>query len=260
MAGAAFWGGCRGRGRGRTQVELDTPYGSTLIHTFRLVLAFRRHPELSLDLGPPDCHRNMVSRRARGLRHFLGAIRSAKTREIESRCVTFELAKIRGKFEHARRRGGNAKMLSSYDFKKYACKLFYIRVLGYVVDFGLWETVVLMASRDLSEKATGYALASLLVDPASEDDTLQLFAIVRNDLKMSALAPGVNASFEVASLALSLVANCTLSLDGFRPYVSQIAEDARILARIAVIALILSFSSGFSPYCGRLQQSGRRAL
>ena len=202
----------------------------------------------------------MVSRRARGLRHFLDAIRSAKTREIESRCVTFELAKIRGKFEHARRRGGNAKMLSSYDFKKYACKLFYIRVLGYVVDFGLWETVVLMASRDLSEKATGYALASLLVDPASEDDTIQVFAIVRNDLKMSALAPGVNASFEVASLALSLVANCTLSLDCFRPYVSQIAEDTRILARIAVIALILSFSSGFSPCCGRLQQSALRAL
>ena len=134
----------------------------------------------------------MELKQARGLRHFIDEIRSRRSHEAESRRVTFELAKIRGKFERAQGRGHVAKMLSSYDLKKYACKLIYIRVLGYVIDFGLREATLLMSSTDLAEKSVGYLLAGLSVDasPALEGGALEMCTLVRNDLRMSIRTPG----------------------------------------------------------------------
>lgn len=160
---------------------------------------------------------------ARGLKHFINDIKSSKNREQETRRVTFELVKIQAKFNHAR---GTAKhAISTYDLKKYACKLVYIRVLGYIIDFGLREALLLMASTDLGEKATGYALANLLADPVSKEDALEIFATVRNDLRMPSRGSNVIWRFEVASLALGLVANCGFSFRCFWPYVSRISEE-----------------------------------
>ena len=168
----------------------------------------------------------MELKQARGLRHFIDEIRSRRSHEAESRRVTFELAKIRGKFERAQGRGHVAKMLSSYDLKKYACKLIYIRVLGYVIDFGLREATLLMSSTDLAEKSVGYLLAGLSVDasPALEGGALEMCTLVRNDLRMSIRTPGAAERFEVSSLALGMIANCAFSLRCFQPYVVQIAE------------------------------------
>lgn len=92
----------------------------------------------------------------RGLTVFISDLRNARARETEERRVNTELAKIRAKFRDAK--------LSGYDRKKYVCKLLYMYVLGWNVDFGHLEAVLLISSPKYSEKQIGYLGVTLLLN------------------------------------------------------------------------------------------------
>ncbi|GAB7364581.1 hypothetical protein MBLNU230_g5388t1 [Neophaeotheca triangularis] len=96
----------------------------------------------------------------RGLVSFIADLRNARARELEEKRINKELANIRGKF-----RSGN---LSGYDKKKYVCKLLYIYILGWNVDFGHLEAVNLVSATKYSEKQIGYLAVTLLLHESHE--------------------------------------------------------------------------------------------
>ncbi|KAL9652515.1 hypothetical protein ABK040_000087 [Willaertia magna] len=110
----------------------------------------------------------------RGLSTFISDIRKSTTKEEEQQKVEKELAKIRGKFK-------TANQLSGYDRKKYICKLLYIYMLGYEIEFGHIEAVTLLASHNYSEKHMGYLACSLLLNENHEMVTL-ITQSMKNDL------------------------------------------------------------------------------
>jgi AP-2 complex subunit alpha len=69
---------------------------------------------------------------------FLGRVR-----ELEEKRINKEMANIRSKFK------GN---LNGYQKKKYVCKLLYMYILGWDIDFGHLEAVNLISSQKYSEK------------------------------------------------------------------------------------------------------------
>lgn len=94
----------------------------------------------------------------RGLSNFISEIREAtSSREAEQKRVAEELGKIRAKFR-------DNSALSAYDRKKYVCKLLFIFMLGYEVDFGHMEAVQLLAGQSASEKLIGYLAISVLLN------------------------------------------------------------------------------------------------
>lgn len=94
----------------------------------------------------------------RGLSNFIRDIREATTsREAEQKRVAEELGKIRAKFK-------DNSTISAYDRKKYVCKLLFIFMLGYEVDFGHMESIELLAGQSASEKLIGYLAISVLLN------------------------------------------------------------------------------------------------
>ncbi|KAF7589121.1 hypothetical protein BBP40_004756 [Aspergillus hancockii] len=89
----------------------------------------------------------------RGLVQFIADLRNARARELEEKRVNKELANIRQKFK-----GGS---LNGYQKKKYVCKLLYVYIQGYDVDFGHLEAVNLISSTKYSEKQIGYLAVTL---------------------------------------------------------------------------------------------------
>lgn len=89
----------------------------------------------------------------RGLVQFIADLRNARARELEEKRVNKELANIRQKFK-----AGN---LNGYQKKKYVCKLLYVYIQGYDVDFGHLEAVNLVSSTKYSEKQIGYLAVTL---------------------------------------------------------------------------------------------------
>ena len=85
-----------------------------------------------------------------------------------------KFANIRGKLKEG--------SLSGYDKKKYVCKLLYIYLLGWDVDFGHMEAVNLISSPKYTEKQIGYLAVTLLI---SESDDLVRLVInsMRKDLE-----------------------------------------------------------------------------
>ncbi|KXS97175.1 hypothetical protein AC578_873 [Pseudocercospora eumusae] len=96
----------------------------------------------------------------RGLVSFIADLRNARARELEEKRINKELANIRQKFK-----GGN---LSGYDKKKYVCKLLYIYILGWNVDFGHLEAVNLISANKYSEKQIGYLAVTLFLHEQHE--------------------------------------------------------------------------------------------
>ncbi|KAJ1861566.1 hypothetical protein LPJ78_005255 [Coemansia sp. RSA 989] len=95
----------------------------------------------------------------KGLTVFVADLRKCRSHEEEERRVNKELANIRVKFkEHS---------LNSYNRKKYVCKLMYMSLLGYDVNFGHKEAVELANSAKYSEKQIGYLAVSLLINEDS---------------------------------------------------------------------------------------------
>lgn len=92
----------------------------------------------------------------RGLSTFISEVRKgnfkkqitlANTKEEEEERINKELSKIRTKFKT------NPKMKGG-DRKKYICKLLYIYMLGYEIEFGHMEAIELLSSKVYSEKHT----------------------------------------------------------------------------------------------------------
>jgi AP-2 complex subunit alpha len=96
----------------------------------------------------------------RGLVSFIADLRNARARELEEKRINKELANIRQKFK-----GGS---LSGYDKKKYVCKLLYIYILGWNVDFGHLEAVNLISASKYSEKQIGYLAVTLFLHEQHE--------------------------------------------------------------------------------------------
>ncbi|KAI9894757.1 MAG: hypothetical protein M1814_002114 [Vezdaea aestivalis] len=96
----------------------------------------------------------------RGLVQFISDLRNARARELEEKRINKELANIRHKFKD-----GN---LSGYHKKKYVCKLLYIYILGWNVDFGHLEAVNLVSATKYSEKQIGYLAVTLFLHEQHE--------------------------------------------------------------------------------------------
>jgi AP-2 complex subunit alpha len=96
----------------------------------------------------------------RGLVSFIADLRNARARELEEKRINKELANIRSKFK-----GGS---LTGYDKKKYVCKLLYIYILGWNVDFGHLEAVNLISANKYSEKQIGYLAVTLFLHESHE--------------------------------------------------------------------------------------------
>lgn len=96
----------------------------------------------------------------RGLTVFISDLRNARARDLEEKRVNTELAKIRARFRDVK--------LSGYDRKKYVCKLLYMYILGWAVNFGHLEAVTLISSTKYSEKQIGYLGVTLLLNEHHE--------------------------------------------------------------------------------------------
>ncbi|KAL9107313.1 MAG: hypothetical protein Q9227_007765 [Pyrenula ochraceoflavens] len=96
----------------------------------------------------------------RGLVQFIADLRNARARELEEKRINKELANIRQKFK-----GGS---LDGYQKKKYVCKLLYIYIQGYNVDFGHLEAVNLISASKYSEKQIGYLAVTLFLHEEHE--------------------------------------------------------------------------------------------
>ncbi|KAL9631483.1 MAG: hypothetical protein Q9164_005870, partial [Protoblastenia rupestris] len=96
----------------------------------------------------------------RGLVQFIADLRNARARDLEEKRINKELANIRQKFKD-----GN---LNGYHRKKYVCKLLYIYILGWNVDFGHLEAVNLISANKYSEKQIGYLAVTLFLHEQHE--------------------------------------------------------------------------------------------
>ncbi|RCI00903.1 hypothetical protein CU098_008966 [Rhizopus stolonifer] len=96
----------------------------------------------------------------RGLTVFIADIRKCRVRELEEKRINKEMANIRSKFKE-----GN---LNGYQKKKYVCKLLYMYILGWDIDFGHLEAVNLISSQTYSEKQIGYLAVTLLFHENSD--------------------------------------------------------------------------------------------
>jgi len=110
----------------------------------------------------------------KGLTVFIADLRNCRARELEEKRINKEMANIRNKF-----RDGN---LNGYQKKKYVCKLLYIYILGWDVDFGHMEALNLISSSKYSEKQIGYLAMTLLLTENSDLIKLVISSI-RKDLE-----------------------------------------------------------------------------
>ncbi|KAJ2660046.1 hypothetical protein IW148_003977 [Coemansia sp. RSA 1199] len=128
----------------------------------------------------------------KGLTVFIADLRKCRSHEEEERRVNKELANIRTKFKEAG--------LNSYNRKKYVCKLVYMSLLGYDVQFGHKEAVDLASSAKYSEKQIGYLAVTLLL-PEDSGYMRGVLAALRRDIN-----GGDDVSVCVALAAVSNVA------------------------------------------------------
>ncbi|KAK9319568.1 Clathrin/coatomer adaptor, adaptin-like protein [Lipomyces orientalis] len=150
----------------------------------------------------------------RGLVQFIADLRNARARELEEKRINKELANIRQKFKDSN--------LSGYQKKKYVCKLLYIYILGWNIDFGHLEALNLIASSKFSEKQIGYLAISLLLN-----ENHDLINLVLNSIRKDLNDP--NELFNC--LALHAIANVggkemaeSLSSDVHRLLVSPVSK------------------------------------
>ncbi|KAJ1925989.1 hypothetical protein IWQ60_004196, partial [Tieghemiomyces parasiticus] len=147
----------------------------------------------------------------RGLTVFIADLRKCRIHELEEKRINKEMANIRAQFKR-------------YQKKKYVCKLLYMYILGWDIDFGHAEAVSLISSDKFSEKQMGYLAITLLLTENSE-----LIRLVINSLRKD--LDSQNELFNC--LALHAIANT-----GGR-------EMAETLAREVQKLLISPMSKGF---------------
>jgi AP-2 complex subunit alpha len=154
-----------------------------------------------------------MASQARGLQNFISDLRNAKGKDDEKKRVDIELANIRKQFSPKGGKvaeDGSNPNLSSYQRKKYVWKLVYIHVLGYEVDFGHAEVLVLVRSPKYSEKVVGYAALSLLI--RSDDPVINsIRSTISKDLTQPTITGGKNSAPPDAAQALALCAAANIS-------------------------------------------------
>lgn len=160
----------------------------------------------------------------RGLVQFIADLRNARARELEEKRINKELANIRQKFKD-----GN---LTGYHRKKYVCKLLYIYILGWNVDFGHLEAVNLISANKYSEKQIGYLAVTLFLHEQHE-----LLHLVVNSIRKDLL--GNNELYNC--LALHAIANVggremgeALSEDVHRLLISPYVYPRKINERLLI--------------------------
>ncbi|KAJ3116086.1 hypothetical protein HDU96_010461 [Phlyctochytrium bullatum] len=117
-------------------------------------------------------------------------LHKTRARELEEKRINKELANIRSKFKDP--------SLNGYQKKKYVCKLLYMYILGWEIDFGHMEAIHLLSSPKYTEKQIGYLAATLLF---SENHDLSYLIV-------NAIANDLAGSNEVhCCLALHAIAN-----------------------------------------------------
>lgn len=151
----------------------------------------------------------------KGLVRFIADLRNARARDLETKRINQELANIRLKFKDP--------SLNGYQKKKYICKLIYIYILGYDVNFGHLESISLISSNIYSEKQIGYLAVSIFLNENSDILHLVINSI-QKDLN------GMNEYF--TCLALNCVATVggatmcdALSNDIFKLLISPTSHD-----------------------------------
>ncbi|KAJ3338982.1 hypothetical protein HDU93_008805 [Gonapodya sp. JEL0774] len=97
-----------------------------------------------------------------------------RAKEQEEKRVNKELANIRSKFKEG--------SMNGYQKRKYVCKLLYIYILGYEVEFGHVEAISLISSSKYSEKQVGYLACTLLLGDGNEMIRLVINSL-RKDLE-----------------------------------------------------------------------------
>ncbi|KAI8925861.1 adaptin N terminal region-domain-containing protein [Entophlyctis helioformis] len=105
-----------------------------------------------------------------GLVKFITELRACRARDLEEKRINKELANIRSKFKDS--------TLNGYQKKKYVCKLLYMYILGWDVDFGHLEAVHLLNSTKYSEKQIGYLSVTLMLN-----ETHELARLVVNSIR-----------------------------------------------------------------------------
>lgn len=168
----------------------------------------------------------------RGLTLFISDIRECRSREEETKRINKELANIRVRFTEPN--------LSAYHHKKYMCKLLYIHLLGYQVDFGLVQAIKLVSSLKIKEKSIGYLAASLFLNESH--DIIHLFVnSLKKDLNPSSLP-------YFTCLALHTVANVggQILADSLAPDVITLLSNTRLdvfVRKKAALALMKLINS-----------------
>ncbi|KAG9307019.1 hypothetical protein G9A89_003070 [Geosiphon pyriformis] len=159
-----------------------------------------------------------MSSSMRGLTVFIADIRNCRVRELEEKRINKEMANIRAKFKD-----GN---LNGYQKKKYVCKLLYMYILGWDIDFGHMEAVHLISTPKYSEKQIGYLAVTLLMHEKSD-----LARLVVNSIKKD-----LDENNEIYNcLALHAIANI-----GGREMAETLATDVhRLLISPSKAALTL---------------------
>jgi len=134
---------------------------------------------------------NIAKTSMRGLTNFISDLRNAPSKENEEKRVTKEMAHIRKEFKEN-------KNIDGYARRKYVCKLIYMYMLGYELDFGHMEAVTLLSSTKFSEKQIGYISIAILLHEQHE-----MLPLIINSFKEDLLAR--NDYFQ--SLALAAICN-----------------------------------------------------
>ncbi|KYQ91466.1 adaptor-related protein complex 2 [Tieghemostelium lacteum] len=134
---------------------------------------------------------NISKTAMRGLTNFISDLRNAPSKENEEKRVTKEMAHIRKEFKEN-------KNIDGYQRRKYVCKLLYMYMLGYELDFGHMEAVTLLSSVKFSEKQIGYIALGILLHESHE-----MLPLVINSFKEDLLSR--NDYFQ--SLALAAICN-----------------------------------------------------
>jgi len=138
---------------------------------------------------------NPTKNAMRGLTVFISDLRNAQSKENEEKRVTKEMAHIRKEFKEN-------KGIDGYQRRKYVCKLLYIYMLGYDLDFGYMEAVTLLSSTAYQEKAIGYTALGMLLNENHE-----MIPLIINSLQedLNSRAPKAGEFFQC--LALDAIAN-----------------------------------------------------
>ncbi|CAI2175521.1 5498_t:CDS:10, partial [Funneliformis geosporum] len=111
----------------------------------------------------------------RGLTVFIADIRNCRVRELEEKRINKEMANIRAKFKD-----GN---LNGYQKKKYVCKLLYMYILGWDIDFGHMEAGYLGVTLLMHENSD---LTRLVINSIRKD--LEELNEIYNCLALHAIA------------------------------------------------------------------------